>query len=136
MIKGIKMKNIPQTIYLQLCEDKDDLPEDFNDLSREDITWSDRQESGPDLKYKLVGKNQAFGKPIITFVEYKEKGCFKYDVIFNNGVNLGFLYQEMSDDFVYVPELHDGFWDSMVMHIIADKLDDLNLAKEIGRAHV
>jgi len=49
-IIGDIMKNIPKKIYLQIGEDAD-IAEDFSELSKDDITWNDKQIFDNDIEY-------------------------------------------------------------------------------------
>jgi hypothetical protein len=72
---------------------------------------------------------------MVTFTKQSEND---YLVVFENGVILGHLLKEVDGYFVFYPELRGGFWESLIMRILADKMDDLNrdwdeiVQREIG----
>jgi len=48
------MENIPEKIYLQICEDADETITDFNELYQEDITWCADRIHDNDIEYVRV----------------------------------------------------------------------------------
>lgn len=49
-----------------------------------------------------------------------------YQVYYENGVYLGDILTDVDGFYYYWPELRGGSWASIVMRLIADKLDELN----------
>ena len=66
------MKNIPDKIYLQIGDDADITTNDFNDLSREAITWDDERINDNDIEYELRSKQRKF--PIFGVSRYYSAG--------------------------------------------------------------
>ena len=55
------MKNIPRKIYLQIGEDAE-LAADFNELSREDITWCEDKINDNDIEYTRIARKEQRAK--------------------------------------------------------------------------
>lgn len=49
-----------------------------------------------------------------------------YKLTFYTGIEMGEFYKEIDGYYVYWPIQRNGFWESYVLRIIADKLDELN----------
>jgi len=60
---------------------------------------------------------------LVKFIPLKNSA---YKVEYENGVDMGELYKEIDGYYVYWPIDRKGFWSSVPMRIIADKLDELN----------
>jgi hypothetical protein len=59
---------------------------------------------------------------LVTYPEVNGTTCVRYE----NGANLGTLYQEVDGFWVYEPELKGGYWPAHLMHAIANELDRRN----------
>lgn len=55
-----------------------------------------------------------------------EKLAGGYKVFFENGVYIGDILVKEDGFYDYWPEYHGGYWDEMMLRVIADKLKELN----------
>jgi hypothetical protein len=66
------------------------------------------------MKKPLIKIQQHYAKPDVDLL------------IFENGVTLGQLYQEVDGYYVFVPETSGGYWEAYVLREIANLLDKKN----------
>ena len=74
----------------------------------------------------------------LTAVPAKHSG---FDLIFTNGVVVGFAYREIDGYFCFEPAPAHGFWSAWMMRAVADLLDEMNkpwddrVRQELGAKH-
>lgn len=61
-----------------------------------------------------------------TYINLTKISDTSYQVVFENGVILGSLLEEIDGAMVFYPTIDGGFWEGWVMRLIADELDRLN----------
>ena len=60
------------------------------------------------------------------YISFNKINNQKYDVIFENGIKLGELLMDCDGYFYFWFERCDGSWESWVLRIICDKMDEIN----------